>query len=182
MLLRLTSAVSLPSWSRERWTHGDVITCKRFPHCPFVRMQNCDVSLLLAWKSCWTKSRIVPSHWETSSQSDAVTHWLGASLESALYTYLSPTGLPSAHFWSACHNLLPLHNRPVPIDQYVAVTWKMTPSRPCCHSGSSLNLWRLNDWSGLCLRHCCVYTGHIGQLFPKRTIMQHNNISPTTTM
>ena len=32
-------------------------------------------------------SRFAPSQWETSLQSNAVSHWLGANLESALYTY-----------------------------------------------------------------------------------------------
>ena len=31
-------------------------------------------------------SRLAPSQRETSLQSNAVSHWLGASLESALYT------------------------------------------------------------------------------------------------
>ena len=31
-------------------------------------------------------SRLAPSQWETSLQSNAVSHWLGANLESALYT------------------------------------------------------------------------------------------------
>ena len=30
-------------------------------------------------------SKLVPSQWETSLQSNAVSHWLGASLESALH-------------------------------------------------------------------------------------------------
>ena len=30
-------------------------------------------------------SRIVPSQWETSLQSNAVSHWLGANLESSLH-------------------------------------------------------------------------------------------------
>ena len=32
-------------------------------------------------------SRLAPSQWETSLQSNAVSHWLGASLESALSKY-----------------------------------------------------------------------------------------------
>ena len=30
-------------------------------------------------------SRFVPGHWETLLQSNAISHWLGANLESALY-------------------------------------------------------------------------------------------------
>ena len=33
-------------------------------------------------------SRLAPSQWETSLQSNAVSHWLGANLESALCLYL----------------------------------------------------------------------------------------------
>ena len=32
-------------------------------------------------------SRLVPSQWETLLQSNAVSHWLGANLESALLSY-----------------------------------------------------------------------------------------------
>ena len=34
---------------------------------------------------CRADSRLVPSQWETSLQSKAVSHWLGTNLESALY-------------------------------------------------------------------------------------------------
>ena len=36
---------------------------------------------------CWHRadSRLVPSQWETSLQSNTVSHWLGANLESALW-------------------------------------------------------------------------------------------------
>ena len=34
---------------------------------------------------CRADSRFAPSQWETSLQSNNVSHWLGASLESALY-------------------------------------------------------------------------------------------------
>ena len=32
--------------------------------------------------------RLAPSQWETSLQSNAVSHWLGANLDSALYIYI----------------------------------------------------------------------------------------------
>ena len=38
-------------------------------------------------------SRLAPSQWETSLRSNAISHWLGANLESALYMYHSHTGL-----------------------------------------------------------------------------------------
>ena len=34
--------------------------------------------------NCRADSRLAPSQWETSLQSNAVSHWLGANLESAL--------------------------------------------------------------------------------------------------
>ena len=37
-------------------------------------------------------SRLAPSPWETSLKSNAVSHWLGANLESALIPYLALTG------------------------------------------------------------------------------------------
>ena len=45
-------------------------------------------------------SRLVPSQWETSLQSNAISHWLGANLESALlqcpeWSHISAGGRPS---------------------------------------------------------------------------------------
>ena len=36
-------------------------------------------------------SRFVPNQWETSSESNAVSHWLGTNLESALYSIMLQT-------------------------------------------------------------------------------------------
>ena len=43
---------------------------------------------LPAFSNRWTRahSRLVPSQWETLLQSNAVSHWLGANRESALWT------------------------------------------------------------------------------------------------
>ena len=41
----------------------------------------------ISWKQlfhCRIDSRFVPNHWETSLQSNAVSHWLGANLHSTL--------------------------------------------------------------------------------------------------
>ena len=46
---------------------------------------------------CRADSRLVPSQWETSLQSKAVSHWLGTNSESTLYIWLLlPTGSPLA--------------------------------------------------------------------------------------
>ena len=48
-------------------------------------------------------SRLAPSQWETSLQSNVVSHWLGANLESALQTadYAFQSLFPSSHsLWS----------------------------------------------------------------------------------
>ena len=46
-------------------------------------------------------SRFAPSQWEMSLQSNAISHWLGASLESALYTDMKPLNSlwPSEAIW-----------------------------------------------------------------------------------
>ena len=38
------------------------------------------------WKVIWARAdyRLGPSHWDTSSQSNAVSHWLGGNLQSAV--------------------------------------------------------------------------------------------------
>ena len=48
-----------------------------------------DATAFIEWAAtCWNNgiadSRFAPSQWETSLQSNAVSHWLGTNLESAL--------------------------------------------------------------------------------------------------
>ena len=46
---------------------------------------HCNMMLqTVQWQMYRADSRFVPSQWETSLQSNAVSHWLGANLESAL--------------------------------------------------------------------------------------------------
>ena len=57
-------------------------------------MQNCPISsamgitLFVQRDIFGADSRFAPTQWETSLQSNAVYHWLGANLESALYIYI----------------------------------------------------------------------------------------------
>ena len=51
-------------------------------------------------------SRFVPSQWETPLQSNSVSHWLGANIESALYPY-GPRGL-----WSVTAQVALFHGSP----------------------------------------------------------------------
>ena len=48
---------------------------------------------------CRADSRLVPSQWETSLQSNAVSHWLVANLESALMCHKCF----DSHTWCHCH-------------------------------------------------------------------------------
>ena len=48
------------------------------------KRQWCEFWLKIKHHYCRTDLRLVPSHWETLLQSSAVSHWLGANLESAL--------------------------------------------------------------------------------------------------
>ena len=52
---------------------------------------------------CWPRvdSRLASSQWETSLQSNAVSHWLGANLESSLSTYSKKFNLPQSS--ASCH-------------------------------------------------------------------------------
>ena len=48
-------------------------------------------------------SRLAPSQWETSLQSNAISHWLGANLESALPSLIHYWGLPASVGYSLCN-------------------------------------------------------------------------------
>ena len=64
---------------------------------------------------CRTDSRLVFNEWETSSQSNAISHWLGANLESAPYVSLdwlfdciNMYGYDGSD-WSSMSTVLPLY-------------------------------------------------------------------------
>ena len=54
--------------------------CLPLPTCVCV----CGLFIPIMWY-CRADSRLVPSQWETALQSNTVSHWLGANLESAVY-------------------------------------------------------------------------------------------------
>ena len=62
----------------------DISALPTGPNHPPSRLLGCH-TILTAWKFIVSvDSRLAPSQWETSLQSNAVSHWLGANLESAL--------------------------------------------------------------------------------------------------
>ena len=73
------------------------------------------------WGQCWYRadSRFVPSQWETSVQSNAISHWLGANLESALWYH--------EDYWQSCQVALhisrtgTLRNIQGNVDKYILV-------------------------------------------------------------
>ena len=58
-------------------SHGDNFIYVEIKCFPFPSSQPDSISFQ-------TDSKLIPSHWETSLQDNAVSHWLGANLESAL--------------------------------------------------------------------------------------------------
>ena len=57
-------------------------------------------------------SRLAPSQWETLLQSNAVSHWLGAKLESALPTHM--TGYQDRSSSIVCWMARPIYNFNIP--------------------------------------------------------------------
>ena len=75
----------LGTWFRSAiWEKNDRIMrsfyCSVIIHCNVERGCNC----LLYYRA---DSRLAPSQWDTSLQSNAVSHWLGANLETVLVLY-----------------------------------------------------------------------------------------------
>ena len=61
-------------------------------------------------------SRLAPSQWETSLQSNAVSHWLGANLESALFLYVILDRFiktPNCTVFPMCFSIYYQNNGPV---------------------------------------------------------------------
>ena len=70
-----------------------ILIIERRPKTPFreILYTSCDV---IEDAMYMTDSRLAPSQWETWLQSNAVSHWLGANLESTLYIHLSDKPQP----------------------------------------------------------------------------------------
>ena len=76
----------------------------------FVFLPHIYTSALLPWDKCRADSKLAPSWWGTSFQSNAVSHWLGTNLESALKWFLwRSTSLWHAFPHSSAINLTTIH-------------------------------------------------------------------------
>ena len=74
-------------WISHRICHYDRYTMMPL-HCLFTWTK-------LHWIMSYSHradSRLAPSQWERSLQSNTVSHWLGSNLESALHSYSVPRG------------------------------------------------------------------------------------------
>ena len=60
----------------------------------------------MPWWYHWADSGLAPSQWETSLQSNAISHWLGANPESALSHMVSSNPVLFLHMVSLGHNEL----------------------------------------------------------------------------
>ena len=65
-------------------------------YCHLALSHRFDVTEMVATNNHRAYSGLAPSQWETSLQSNAVSHWLGAILESALnhYKIVAPSAFP----------------------------------------------------------------------------------------
>ena len=75
------------------WTHFSFLFyISRSKNCKILQVRQ--VKSLRKWEPCIilrADSRLAPSQWETSLQSNPVSHWLGTNLESALILYIWKT-------------------------------------------------------------------------------------------
>ena len=86
ILLSFHSHFNYISSSGSNWIQFTFGSANRLaPHRPKQALEQ-TVELFMIWDTHRVDSRLAPCQWETSLQSNAVSHWLGASLESALYS------------------------------------------------------------------------------------------------
>ena len=105
------------------------------------KLKNTKVLFLSQSWSNWTNIsmadyRLAPGQWETSLQSNAVSHWLGANLESALISFVNQdrttshfnsraVGGPHPHDYANQHVYFSLSTQQVTYMQHL--TWHMYP-------------------------------------------------------
>ena len=101
------------------------------------------VTRLLVQKLSWADSMLAPSQWETSLQSNTVSHWLGANLESALLTIIKHLSsiqqiITSSHLHTK--HCFPGHHAAVDIP------WQTFPLTTCNYSDTKWHLRSLVNW------------------------------------
>ena len=86
--------------------------------------------------SCYTgaDSRLAPSQWEMSLQSNAISHWLGANLESALYTLL----MTSSAWWVHYQQLISAHWNSNSLNWYCWFSLRQVQLSPKYHKTSNI--------------------------------------------
>ena len=121
-------------------------------------------------------SRFVPSQWETSLQSNAVSHWPGANLESALELYI----ILSIHLWTCipgfcadCGNICTLQK----LDRLCKKTYRLVSTytiwSKCLNIGKSARRIRqfapwvtraptLRIWCRILCKHFILFISSIG--------------------
>ena len=125
------------------------------------------------------ESRLAPSQWEMSLQSNAISHWLGANLESALdlkicelFSYICSLQTSTTHVW-----FIFISDFSMPINLMALCKTAVSPLLMCWRYYSLA--WShqiyfdyivVYEWKStlleyvLCVAHdtCCVLTFHIG--------------------
>ena len=79
-------------WQATIWTNDDIIHW-----CIYVSP---GFNELMGWIFPRANSSFAPSQWETALQSNAVSHWLGTNLESALFPVFSQVQVASGIIYS----------------------------------------------------------------------------------
>ena len=79
-----TRQTLLTAWALCWWSQTDLTNDAVMGMNDYTRTGNSHHLQTTGWY-LRVDSRLAPSQWETSLQSNAVSHWLGANLESALY-------------------------------------------------------------------------------------------------
>ena len=130
MMVRLKTHICV---SRPQWVKGQWVWVR-------VGMTIRHLGTVIFW--CRAEFRLAPSQWETSLQSNAISHWLGANLESSLLmAYFKTAVIPVCWQWSYCSLAL----------RHLFYRWL---SKVCLASGKRcciltvFSLW-LRPWSAL---------------------------------
>ena len=93
LAMRFLQSCTKPSKFRFNFIYL-IILLKTFCSSHSIRLTMLHYACLPGWLPCKifrTDSRLAPRQWETSLHSNAVSHWLGANLESALIFFRNPS-------------------------------------------------------------------------------------------
>ena len=140
----------------------------------FKNMSNCKISQVIG-HAHRADSRLVPSQWETSLQSNVISHWLGADPESAVCSYHFDISVKFISHWKTLKTDVALSRQVEFYDNTYGMNWSLifmcslqwSISQNSHWNGNVVILIKFPSFAA------CMFICHISSHQPRQTLLNH---------